>query len=942
MTKTFYIIDGHAHIYRAYFAPFRELASATGEPTKATYVFTQRLLNLVEQKQPHYLAMVIDSDETQVFRRAIFPQYKANRTPPGADFQPQEQRILQIVRDAGIPIFAKAGFEADDLIATMARQLRGKGFEAVIVSNDKDLRQILDANTRMYDIYEDKYTDPAALQAALGYTPAQAIEIQTLIGDSTDNVPGIPGVGPKTAVKLIAQYGTADAVLDHLDDLTPKMRENFQKYADRLPLARQLVTLKTDVDMAFDPEQCRFDGLKLEGLKPHLQVLGFHRLLEKLELEGSKPAAPLAQSHTPITPAGGLEMGLFGAMHPAAAHAPDRPMPAALALGQPLATSAGCDYRLVDTEEKLAAFLAELKNQKRFAFDTETDDLGAMRSNAVGMSFSWKHGGGFYIPIRGPAGSVHLSPQRVLDAVRGVLEAPEIAKFGHNIKYDLLVMRNAGIELRGIVMDTMVAAFLIDSSRNTYGLDPLAEVYLNFKKIPTTDLLGKGKAQISMRDVPLDRVAVYAAEDADICLRLADLLIPRLDALPEIRKLHDELETPLIDVMAEMEFNGIAIDNSVLQEQSQVISRRIDALREGIMKAAGIRFNPDSPKQLAGVLFEHLKLPAGRKTTTGYSTDVQVLEKLARVHECPRLMLEYRTLTKLKNTYLDNLPEFVNHRTGRIHPSFSQIGAETGRLSCSDPNLQNIPIRTDEGRRIRLAFVPGDRQHNVLLTADYSQIELRILAHLTGEPALLKAFDADQDIHQAVAAEVFNVVPENVTRQQRGYAKIVNFGIIYGISAWGLSERIEGLSVSAAEELIRTYHARFPSIQGFFDQCVRQARDQGYVQTIMGRRRAIPDIESPVQARRGYAERAAINSVVQGSAADLIKVAMLNVHRRLKKDHRPSKLLLQVHDELVFETPVEAVESENAMLKEEMNNAIKLKVPLKIGIGHGNNWEEGK
>jgi DNA polymerase-1 len=483
---------------------------------------------------------------------------------------------------------------------------------------------------------------------------------------------------------------------------------------------------------------------------------------------------------------------------------------------------------------------------------------------------------------------------------------------------------------------------LIDASRLRYGIDQLALDLLNFKKIETAELIGKGKNQITMDRVPMERISCYAAEDADIALRLCDLMEKKLDEIPALRKLADEVEIPLIDVLVEMENNGIAIDPRILKEQSAVLSERIDALRAQIIQEAGCDFNPDSPKQLGEVLFTKLSLRVVKKTKTGLSTDVEVLEKLAIEHPVPRLMLEYRSLVKLKNTYLDNLTDYLNRKTGRIHGSFNQTGASTGRLSMSDPNLQNIPIRTDEGRRIRLAFVPGDPVNNVLLTADYSQIELRVLTHFTQEPALLKAFEADEDIHRAVASEVFATPLEQVTREQRNYAKTINFGIIYGVSAYGLARRIEGLDQRGAQELINAYNKRFPSIKRFLEECVMHAQSHGYVETILGRRRPLPDITSGVIALRNAAERMAINSVVQGSAADLIKVAMVNVYRRMKKENSPSKLLLQVHDELVFETPADKAESEAEWIRQEMTTAMQLKVPLKVEINWGKNWQEGK
>ncbi len=941
-TQSFYIIDGHAQIYRAYFAPFRDLTSPTGEPTKGTYVFTQWLLNLIDQRKPDYLAMVIDQGgDEAVFRKAIFPEYKANRQKRPDDFGPQEDRILKIVADAGIPIFGKNGFEADDLLATMAKRLCTMDFETFMVSKDKDLRQIVGPCVKMYDVAGDKVIDEATMAAELGFTPREALEIQTLMGDSTDNVPGIPGVGPKTALELVKKYGTADAVLQHLDELKPKQRENFEKYADRLPISRQLVTLKDDVDMVFDPEACRFQGLNKPGLLTHLRELGFNNLIKRIggdaEAAGSslvvsqaKPARsvkPQARDDGPSL----FSDGLFGPDTTSLVPDPNGPQ-----------TCADCAYALVDTAEKFTDFLRDLSSQSRFAFDTETDDLGAMRSNLVGMSFSWVATTGYYVPVKGPIGCSILDRGRVLEALKPILENPSIKKVGHNIKYDLMVMQRAGIDFQGIEMDTMIASFLIDASRMQYGIDRLALDLLNIQKVPTIELLGKGKTQRTMDCVELDKISRYASEDADIAWRLFEFLSKRLEDLPTIKKLGDELETPLIEVLATMETNGIAVDPAVLSEQSKVLGERIELLRERIHTEAGGEFNPDSPKQLAEVLFTRLGLKTGKKTKTGYSTDVQVLEKLATEHPVPRMILDYRSMMKLKNTYLDNLTAYINPETKRIHTHFNQTGAGTGRLSSSDPNLQNIPIRTDEGRRIRLAFVPGDPINNVLLTADYSQIELRILAHFTEEPGLIKAFAADEDIHRAVAAEVFGVPLADVSREQRNSAKTINFGIIYGVSAFGLAQRIEGLTVSSAGELITAYHKRFPGINEFFKKCVAEAHEKGYVETIGGRRRPIPDITSGVLAQRNYAERAAINSVVQGSAADLIKQAMLNVYRRMIKDNSPSKMLLQVHDELVFETPAQFAESEAAMVRDEMTRAMTLKVPLKVEAGWGKNWQEVK
>ncbi len=946
MPKSFYIIDGHAQIYRSYFAPFRDLTSPAGEPTRATFVFTQMLLNLVENRKPDYLAMVIDdASETALFRKEIWPEYKANRKARPDDFNPQEERILRIVRDAGVPIFVQPGFEADDVIATMATRLRGQGFDVFLVTKDKDLRQILDAKTFMFDAQSNDVMDPVAMEAKLGYGPAQAIDVQTLMGDSTDNVPGVPGVGEKTAVKLIKQYGTAAAVLDHLDELTPKLKENFIQFAQHMDRTRQLVTLKTDLQMQFEVEDCRYTGLNSEKLRAHFIELGFNNLIRRLgDAPADTPRAPVVKANPGLLPK--FESNLFGYPEEPTKAVKKGSVPvsseeASAPAGPTPDSGSSCDYRLINTDELFAEFLAALKQQKRFAFDTETDDLGAMRSNLVGMSFSWEKGIGYYVPVRGPEGQLHLPIDTVLPAIKPIMEDASIAKVGHNIKYDLLMMRNLGVEVRGIVLDSLVAAFLLDASRMQYGIDRLALDVLNFKKVATIELLGKGKQQITMEKVDLPKIAAYASEDADIAFRLAETFDVELSKVPRLRQLADDLETPLLDVLAEMEFNGIAVDPAVLKEQSAVLGERIVELHAKVMAAAGVDFNPDSPKQLAEVLFDRLQLKTGKKTKTGYSTDVQVLERLALEHPLPKLILDYRSLVKLKNTYLDNLTEYCNPRTGRIHGCFNQAGAGTGRLSMSEPNLQNIPIRTDEGRRIRLAFVPGDAK-NVLLAADYSQIELRVLAHITQEPALLKAFAEDQDIHKAVAAEVFGVPLDQVTRDQRGQAKTINFGIVYGVSAFGLSSRIEGLSRKGAQDLINAYNKRFPGIDKFNQQAIAHAQQHGYVETILGRRRPITEINSSILAQRRGAERAAGNTIIQGSAADLIKTAMVKLHRRMQREKMQSKMLLQVHDELVFETPAEVAEQEAATIREEMSNAMVLSVPLKVEVGWGKNWQDAK
>ena len=936
MPRSFYIIDGHAQIFRAYYAPFRPLSSPTGEPTKATYVFAQTLLNLIEKEKPEYLAMVVDTGNRDVFRTKLYPEYKANRKPAPDDFGPQAERILRMVADAGIPVIARPGFEADDIMATMARELANRDFRVVLVSKDKDLRQLVCDHVVLFDAATGKMLDAAGVESEYGYPPAKAVEVQTLTGDATDNVPGVPGVGEKTAARLIAKYGSVEEVVKHADEQTPKLKENLQKAAEILRLSRSLVTLRSDVPMDMDLECCKFGGINKAEMRRHFTELGFTQLLKRVGGETAHSPAPALQSPS-------IAGGLFGEISsPIQPSASEGSAKAAEPAQHKLATTESCDYRLVNTPELFEQFMAELAQQREFAFDTETDALGAMYSNVVGLSFAWKEQQGWYIAVEGPLGAPVLDREMVIERLRPIMEDSQIGKFGHNAKYDFLAMRKIGLRVRGLKMDTMIAAFVLDSSSDSYSLDRLSAQMLGIRKIATQELIGTGRNQISMQQVPLEHVARYASEDADACLRLAHRLRPKLDEQPPLAKLYDDLENPLVEVLMEMEFAGVSIDPVILKQQSGVLGEKIDLLRKRLMDAAGREFNPDSPKQLADVLFVRLGLPVIKRNKTGPSTDVEVLEKLALEHEVPRLMLEHRSLVKLKNTYLDTLTQYVYPGTNRIHASFSQIGAETGRLSCNDPNLQNIPIRSEEGRAIRLAFVPQQRGRDVLLTADYSQIELRVLAHFTHEPALIRAFAADEDVHATVAAEVFGVERDKVTKEQRAQAKVVNFGIIYGISAFGLARRIDGLGMPAAGKLIEAYHARFPSIQRFLRECVEQAKKQGYVETILGRRRQLPQIHSAITAQRNAGERMAINSVVQGSAADLIKIAMLNIQRRIEQEQRPLRMVMQVHDELVFETPLEGVEEQARFVKQEMEKAMTLSVPLRADIGWGANWQEGK
>jgi len=915
MAESFYIIDGHAQVYRAFYAPFRDLTSPSGEPTRATYVFCQMLFNLIRARRPDYLAMAMDVSDETVFRREIDPNYKANRDPAPEALHVQLDRIVSIVETLGIPVYRLAGFEADDLMATMTCKVKDQPVEVFLVSGDKDLHQLLSDKVRLLDPGKDKELSAATLIEKTGYTPLQAVEVQTLAGDPTDNIPGVRGVGMKTASKLITTYGTADAVLAHADELTPKMQERVRAFADQLPITRKLVTLRPDVPMDFDLQRCKLGALNVEPVTAIFDELGFGRLKETLRSLGrdAEPASAdkVAPSGAPsATPAAASDRGPTG------------------------------NYELVDSPTKLEAFINELRSRREFAFDTETTGLNPVASDLVGISFSWKAGEAYYIPVRGMMGAV-LPVDTVVKAIKPIMENPAVRKVGQNIKYDIVVLRQVGIRTAGIAFDTMIASFLLDPMMRSHSLDYLSEVLCDHRKIPTSDIIGKGKSQVTMDQVDIARVAQYAGEDADFTWRLKEIFEPQL-AGSHAESLFRETEMPLVEVLAKMEHNGITLDTGLLAQLSASMAKRLEKLSSEVHEAAGYQFNIDSTKQLAVVLFDEQNLPVGKKTKTGRSTDAETLTKLCEQTDniIPKLVLEYRELRKLKGTYLDTLPQMICPRTGRVHASFNQIGAVTGRLSSSDPNLQNIPIRTETGRRIREAVVPGG-DGKVLLSADYSQIELRLLAHFCEDATLIEAFREGRDIHQAVAAQIEGVALEEVTKEQRSAAKAINFGIIYGQTAFGLSRTLN-IPVGEAKAFIDAYFMRYPGIRLFIDGCIEHARRVGHAETILGRRRPIPELNSRNAQQRSFGERIAVNTVVQGSAADLIKRAMIDIHRELHSGQYGAKMLIQVHDELVFEIPAGDVEREAAMIREKMEHAMELKVPIVADVAWGRSWAEGK
>lgn len=908
MPKSFYIIDGHAQIYRCYYAPFRPLNSPSGEPTKATHVFCAMLFNLIRNRSPDFLAMALDVSDATVFRRDIDPQYKAQRDPPPEDLPPQADRIIQIVEALGIPIFRKQGFEADDLMATIAERLKGEDVCIHLVSKDKDLEQLISDRVVLFDPGKDEILDRERLIETKGYPPELAVEVQSLTGDTVDNVPGVPGIGPKTAAKLIAKYGSAAAVIEHAAELTPKQRQNIEAFAPKLPITRQLVTLRRDVPFDFDLNATAFAGVRVDAVRPIFAQLGFNTLMRQLE---------------EFAPAGG-----------------DGPAAGAAVENAPAASTARGQYELIDTVEKLAHLAAQLARVDAFAFDTETTGLNPVDSSIVGISVAWRSGHGAYIPIRAAVGDV-VPVDAVLEHLKPLFENPSIRKVGQNVKFDAVVLRQIGIRVAGIAFDNMIASFVLEPLRRSHGMDALAIELLGYTTIPITDLIGKGRNQISLDQVDTSQVCEYAGEDADITWRTYEVLHKHIEASP-MRSLFEETEMPLVEVLAEMENNGVAIDVRQLADLGGELRDRILDLRRRIHKLAGYDFNVDSPKQLARVLFEEQGLPAQRQTKTGTSTDADTLERLAADtdHPIPPLMLEYRELTKLLGTYVDTLPRMVCAKTGRIHAGFHQTGAVTGRLSSSDPNLQNIPVRTELGRRIRAAFVAGGPEH-ALIAADYSQIELRILAHFSKDRGLLKAFSENQDIHAAVAAEVNGVPLDAVTPEQRSAAKAVNFGLIYGQTPFGLARGL-GISQTEAKDFIDRYYARYPDIRAFMDRCIADAAKHGFAETILGRRRPIAEINSRNRQQKALGERLAINTVVQGSAADLIKRAMIDIHRWIGGHAPDLTMLIQVHDELVFEAPRENATGYAETIRRMMSTAIPLDVPIVVDVGIGLNWIEAK
>jgi DNA polymerase-1 len=934
VTGTLYLIDAHALIFQVFHA-IRGMTSPSGLPTNALFGFARDLMFLRSLK-PDYLVCAFDRAEP-TFRSAIYAEYKAHRDEMPSDLCLQMPLIHRLLEAMNVPVVSVAGYEADDVLATLAVAGAQRGLEVFLCTSDKDCRQLIDDRVHLYSLRKRQVFGRDELLADWGIKPEQVVDLQTLVGDSVDNVPGVPGIGIKTATKLLQDFGTLENILANIDRIPgAKRQENLRNSGEAIARARKLVRLATDVPIPLDWDAWRLHDPDAPRLRQLFQEWGFHSLANQLR-DSSRAAAQGELFPTE-------ELFPFGANAPAGENGPAA-APAAVE------DNWQADYRLVDSEDEFEEFLRQLRKQKRIAFDLETTSLSPLQAEIVGFAFSWRAGAAWYLPLRGPEGAAVLDPRTTLERLRPILEDAGAAKVNQNIKYDLLVLRGRGVQPRGVAGDPMVADYLLHAGERSHGMEELSRRYLNHQVIPITDLIGKKSRktpQLSMDQVPTARVAEYSGEDADVAWRLSELLEAQLEANGPLRKLYDDVEVPLIEVLAELEYNGIRLDLPLLHRLSADMGQQLAAIEKEIYDLAGHPFNIGSLVQLRKVLFDELKLPVqGRTGITGAaSTDQETLEKLAALDHpgaaLPRKILQHRRIAKLKSTYVDALPEMVNPSTGRVHTAFNQTVASTGRLSSAEPNLQNIPVRREEGQQIRQAFLPAEGW--LLLTADYSQIELRLLAQFCGDAELRRAFAEDRDVHAAVAAQIFGVPEADVTANMRRMAKTVNFGVIYGISPVGLGQRLE-MSRDEAAKFIAAYFGRYPKVQEYQARVLNDCRKNGYVSTILGRRRHFD--RDAIRANSTYqqrntAEREAINMEVQGSAADLIKLAMLNVYRRLTREGRRARLLLQIHDELVFETPPEELSALAVLVREEMTTpverALGLRVPLKVDLSSGPNW----
>jgi DNA polymerase I len=913
MTKpTLVLVDGSSYLYRAFHA-MPPLTNAAGEPTGAMLGVLNMVVKLTRDFAQAQLAIVFDAPG-RTFRDDLFEAYKSHRPPMPDDLRAQTAPLLAILKAQGLPLLRIPGVEADDVIGTLARRAEAAGYQVIISTGDKDMSQLVNEAITIVNTMTDSRLDRAGVKAKFDVWPEQIVDYLALVGDASDGIPGVPKVGPKTAAKWLEKYQTADGIIEHAPEIEGKVGENLRNGLEQLALSRKLATLDTDVELPLGLDDLTaqpVDSAALQELYTRYELRSFLRQLTGTDTKDSKAA-----QEAPAT-----------ASEPAPADAT-------------LPTPPERHYETVVTWEQFESWLARLRSAALFAFDTETTSLDYMNAQIVGISFCIEPGVAAYVPVgHDYAGAPEQLPRdRVLAALKPLLEDPALPKLGQHLKYDAHVLANYDIHIRGMRYDTMLESYVWNSVATRHDMDSTAAKYLGIQTIKFEQVAGKGAKQLTFNQVPVDRAAEYSAEDADVTLQLHRVLSAKLHTVPALERLYEQVEQPLVPVLTRMEYRGVLIDGGLLAAQSRQIDTQLKELVIQAHREAGAEFNIESPKQLQQILFEKLQIPVLRKTPTGQpSTAEDVLEELADSHALPRIVLDYRTLAKLKSTYTDKLPQQIDARTGRVHTSYHQAVAQTGRLSSTDPNLQNIPIRRAEGRRIRQAFIapPG----SVLLAADYSQIELRIMAHLSGDPGLLAAFAADLDVHMATAAEVFGVATDAVTSDQRRTAKTINFGLIYGMSPFGLARQL-GISRGAAQEYVNRYFARYPGVRQFMDDTRERARRDGYVETVSGRRLYLPDIGSSNRQLQQYSERSAINAPMQGTAADIIKLAMISVDEWCEREQPPARLIMQVHDELVLEVHADALAEVTTAVRTRMVEALKLKVPLKVDTGTGANWDE--
>ncbi len=905
-TAPFILVDGSSYLYRAFHAMSQaDLRNAHGHPTGAIYGVINMLRKLLQQYQPQHIAVVFDA-KGKTFRHELYPDYKATRPPMPDELREQVQAIHEIIQAMGLPLLMIDHVEADDVIGTLADQAAQRQMDTLISTGDKDMAQLVNDHVTLINTMTDTRTDRAAVIEKYGVPPERIIDYLALMGDKSDNIPGVPGVGPKTATKLLQQYGSLEGVITHANEIKGKLGERLRAARDTLPLSYQLATIKRDVALNTSPDALIRQPADTGRLRELYQQFEFKNWLR--ELQQQTEHAPSLQGRDPVD-----------------SSEPSR---------QPR-------YDTILTMAQLQDWLSQFPQAALIAFDTETTSLNYLEARVVGLSFCIEPGHAAYLPLAHdyPDAPAQLELTKVLALLKPLLEDPNVAKVGQNLKYDRHVLLNHGIDLQGIVHDTMLQSYVLDSTATRHDMDSLAEKYLGQQTTHFEDIAGKGKKQLTFNQIALDTATHYAAQDADITLQLHQTLWPRLQAEPSLQQVYQQIEMPLIPVLNTLERNGVNIDIFKLQQHSDELAQQLHQLEQQAWSLAGETFNLSSPKQLGAILYDKLQLPVLKKTPKGQpSTAESVLQDLAdEGYELPQIIMQHRSLSKLKSTYTDRLPEQVNPKTGRIHTSYHQAVTATGRLSSSDPNLQNIPVRTEEGRRIREAFVAP--QGKCLLAADYSQIELRIMAHLSQDEGLLAAFAAGEDIHARTAAEIFGLPADGISAEQRRRAKAINFGLIYGMSAHGLAKQL-GIDRQQAAHYIQTYFERYPGVKTYMDTTREQARREGYVETLFGRRLFLPEIHSRQALRRQYAERTAINAPMQGTAADIIKRAMIHIHHWLRQSQLDTLMIMQVHDELVFEVPLTELDTVRPHIITMMAQAAELAIPLEVDIGIGQNWEQ--